>query len=180
MSAIVKMTFSLIHLNIKRSTFRVQRVIRIALQNIERNLNPPYGKIWITFRSSERRPFGNDLSSTDRQLILNGVVPVIIAWIMYLSVTLFFVYSKTRLVLHDKNIYLQKTASVSIMKLLLDKHWQFTCCLLVTSLESMVSNSTCMLTTVSCIIHLACQQMRQYPACRWPLMIFVYGMQQIC
>ena len=57
---------------------------------------------------------------------------------------------------------------------------QFTSCLLVTSLENMVSNSTCMLMTVSCILHLACQQMRQYPACRWPLMIFVHGMQQIC
>ena len=48
------------------------------------------------------------------------------------------------------------------------------------SLENMVSNSTCMLMTVSCIPHLACQRMRQYPACRWPLMIFVHGMQQIC
>ena len=66
-----------------------------------------------------------------------------------------------------------------------DRFWvlvflQFTSFLLVTSLENMVSNSTCMLMTVSCILHLACQQMRQYPACRWPLMIFVHGVQQIC
>ena len=57
---------------------------------------------------------------------------------------------------------------------------QFTPCPLVTSLESMISNSTCILTTVSFILHLACKQMRQYPTCRWPLMIFVHGMQQIC
>ena len=43
---------------------------------------------------------------------------------------------------------------------------QFTPCLSATALESVVSNSTCMLTTVSCTLHLACQQMRQYPACR--------------
>ena len=45
-----------------------------------------------------------------------------------------------------------------------DRFWvlfflQFTSCLLVTSSENMVSNSTCMLMTVSCILHLACQQM---------------------
>ena len=43
-----------------------------------------------------------------------------------------------------------------------DRFWallflQFTHCLLMTSLESMVSNSTCMPTTVSCILHLALQ-----------------------
>ena len=58
--------------------------------------------------------------------------------------------------------------------------FKFTSCLLVTSLESMISNSMCMLTTVSCILHLACQRMRLYPPCRWPLMIFVHGKQQIC